>query len=78
MKIEIPLDIIQKASRCTKNLRCLSGNEADICKVVFYMKDDMNFVKCHGEMDCQYLELHNKTAICNCPVREEIYLRYKI
>ena len=78
MKIEIHQDIIQQAFKCTKNLQCLSGKKEDICKIVFYMNDDMNFVKCHGDKGCPYLELHNKTELCNCPVRKEIFLRYKI
>lgn len=78
MKIQIDDEVMQLATKCSKGFRCLSGMEGHLCKIVLHMHDGMNFVRCKEERECPYLEIHNRTAICNCPVREEIYRLYKI
>jgi len=35
-------------------------------------------VKCLDSKDCPFNETHMKTVLCNCPVRHEIFHRYKI
>jgi hypothetical protein len=75
--IEIPEHIVDKADRCRKNHRC-KGDSGNLCKVVCFMKDDICFVRCLDSGDCSYLEPHVKTKLCTCPVRIEIYKRYKI
>ena len=77
MNIEIPENIIDKADRCSKNHIC-TGDGGELCKVVCYMKDNLCFVKCLNAGDCSYLEPHVKTKLCTCPVRIEIYKRYRI
>ena len=78
MEIEIPDDIIRKANKCEKNFRCLSGEIEKLCRVLCFIKNDIYFVKCQGEADCLYLETFEKTVLCNCPVRKEIYRKYKV
>ena len=77
MKIEIPEEIIQKTVKCNKNLRCLSGDDKNLCRVICYIGKDTYFVRCLDDKGCPYLEAHKKTELCNCPVRNEIYNRYK-
>ncbi len=78
MKFEIPEDIVQQATKCTKNLRCISENNENICRVLCHMEHDICFIKCVDAEDCSYLEKHERTILCNCPVRNEIYLRYEV
>ena len=78
MKIIIPQDIIQKALKCTKNLRCCKGHSDNLCRAIFYFSNDILFVKCMDGKDCAYFEPHEKTELCTCPVRIEIYKRYSI
>lgn len=78
MKMEIGQDVIQRTSKCEKDFRCLSGYTGHLCRILCYMKEDIYFVKCMEKVDCAYLETHEKTRLCNCPVRKEIYQRYKI
>ena len=79
MKFEIPEDIVQKAAKCEKNLRCLSGKNGNICKVLCHMEFDICFVKCSKEDEgCSYFEPHERTSLCKCPVRNEIYMRYEV
>ena len=78
MKIVIPEEVIQKASKCNKDFRCLTGKEGSLCRIIRYLRDDMYFVKYLDSKDCPFLEPHKKTALCNCPVRHEIFHSYKI
>ncbi len=77
MKIKISEETVLKTTKCSKNFRCLSGENENLCRVVYFMSDKINFVKCLGDKDCPYLESHKKTELCNCPIRNEIYQRYK-
>jgi hypothetical protein len=79
VKFKIPEDIVKKAAKCEKKLRCLSENNENICKVLCHMEFDICFVKCSNEdKDCPYFEPHTRTSLCKCPVRNEIYMRYKV
>ena len=78
MEIKIPQDIIHKATKCSKNFRCLSVDTHSLCKVVCSMNNDILFVKCMDDNDCSYFEPHDKTKLCTCPVRIEIYRRYHV
>ena len=78
MDRKIPQDIIKKATKCLKNLRCLSVDSHNLCKVICSMNNDVLFVKCMDDKDCSYFEPHDKTELCTCPVRKEIYRRYNL
>jgi len=78
MEIKIPHHIIKKATKCSKNFRCLSADNDNLCRAICYMNKDMFFVKCMDGEDCSYFEPHEKTQLCKCPVRQEIYRRYNM
>ena len=75
--IKISDDIIKKADRCKKNLICLSG-ESDLCKVEYYVDDKIHFVKCVNIKPCSYRIPFGYSCVCICPVRKEIFNRYRI
>jgi hypothetical protein len=77
IKIEVPEEVLQKTTKCNKNFRCLSGENTNLCRIICCLGQDIYFVKCLGDKGCPYLESHKKTELCTCPVRNEIYLRYK-
>jgi hypothetical protein len=78
VEIELPDEIKNKANKCEKNFRCLSGESDKLCRVLCFIKDDIYFVKCMGDPDCLYMESFEKTTICNCPARKAIYKKYKV
>ena len=78
MEIIIPQDIIQKSTKCSKNVRCLSDVSHDLCQAICSMNKDVLFVKCVEGKDCSYFEPHDKIQLCTCPVRKEIYRRYHL
>ena len=74
--IKIDEDILKSATRCKKNLFCLSGN--DICKVEYCVDGKIHFIKCMNLDPCNYRISFGYSFVCNCPVRKELFNRYKI
>lgn len=76
MNIKIDDDIIQKTTKCRKNFSCLSG-ETPLCKVDECMGGAI-FIKCKEQNPCEYRAYFGYSQICCCPIRKELYHRYKI
>ncbi len=76
MEIEIPDDVIKLATKCTKNFSCLYGDTERLCKVEYCVSDTVHFIKCL-EPTCSYKVAFGSGDFCTCPIRKEIYNRYK-
>lgn len=77
MNIKIDDNIIQKTTKCRKNFSCLSGEINHICKVEECMSEII-FIKCAEQNPCKYRTYFGYSQLCSCPVRRELYFRYKI
>ena len=78
MKIKIDDQIIQQTTRCQKNFDCLSNEEHIYCEVEYCVNDKVHFIRCNSEEQCEYKVAFGNSFICTCPVRKEIYNRYRI
>jgi hypothetical protein len=78
MDIEIDKDIKKSTTKCEKGLKCLVDNTYELCKVTESVRDKVLFVECLEENICSYKMGYGYANICNCPVRKEIYKKYKI
>jgi len=74
--IKIDEDILKSATKCRKNLSCLSGR--DICKVEYCIDSTIHFIKCLNLEPCHYRMSFGDSFVYNCPVRKELFNRYKI
>ncbi len=74
--IKVNNEIIKKTTKCKKNFRCLSG-ETPLCKVEERM-GEVIFIMCKEHDPCQYRSYFGYSQVCTCPVRKELYSRYKI
>ncbi|MFZ3382993.1 MAG: hypothetical protein WA144_03615 [Candidatus Methanoperedens sp.] len=74
--IKIDENISKTASKCKKNLSCLSGKE--ICKVELCIDGKIHFIKCINLEPCDYRIPFGYSFVCICPVRKEIFNLYKI
>jgi len=74
--IKIDEDISKTATMCKKNLSCLSGS--DICKVEFCVEGQIHFIKCMNLEPCHYRMPFGYSFVCKCPVRKELFNKYKI
>ena len=77
-KYIISEDAKRAAKKCKKDFICLNRNPADICKVICCINDEELYVKCGAELDCPYILKHNDRDLCMCPVRSEIYSKYRL
>jgi hypothetical protein len=71
-------EIIKKTTRCTKKLSCLAGDRDDLCKVEFCVEEKIHFIKCLDKQPCNYRIPFGYSHVCICPVRKELYNKYKV
>jgi hypothetical protein len=78
MKIKLDNQIIEQATRCQKHFDCLSNEEHVYCDVEYCVDGKVLFIRCIGEENCEYKVQFGDSCMCTCPVRKEIYNRYRI
>jgi len=69
--------ILESATKCKKKFSCLKV-ERDICAVEDCVNDSVLFVKSKYKASCPYQQMFGNEYICNCPVRKELYEKYRI
>lgn len=75
--MEMPLEIQSSANNCLYDYACLNENGHKICKVKHCVSDELLFVD-KTSCTCAYKMNFGNEFVCNCPVRKEIYFRYKV
>lgn len=63
---------------CDKAPSCLAGTQDCRCDVVQLVDGTILSVKPPPEMKCIHKMRYRDAFLCTCPVRKEIYKRYKI
>ena len=76
--MKIDKKVLKKTTECKKNFVCLDNNSNILCKVVDSIKQEIHFVRCLTEIDCNYKLLYGDNCICTCPTRKEIFIKYEI
>lgn len=76
-KIRICDRIREAATRCKKKLACLEDTDC-ICPVEDCVNDSVLFVKSDDFVPCPYQQMFGNEFICNCPVRKELYDKYRV
>ena len=61
---------------CEKSFECLT-NPDSLCKVTTCIKGEVHFLEC-SEKECKFKTPFGDDYFCSCPVRKEMYNRYKI
>lgn len=83
MDLKVSRESRKKTSKCPSNFLCLTDKEKPMCSEakpicsVEIPLESMLFVK-NGDNNCVYMEEYGEGRLCTCPVRFEIYNRYKI
>ncbi len=79
INIAIAEDTIKSTAKCKKDFSCLEYNDHKLCKVLYSLHDNVFFIECLEWKPCAYREKFGSSSyICNCPIRKEIYKKYKI
>ena len=82
MDIHVSDEVRRAATNCKKEFSCLERERNNICTVLCTKEDCINgivhFIKCLNEGSCSYQHSFGDGFICGCPVRKEIFNKYKI
>lgn len=76
VKIEIDQKVLDLATRCRNEKRCLK--EGCHCKVVDSVAGKVFFVEGEAGRTCSYCLSFGDARYCNCPVRQELHRKYKL
>ncbi len=77
--MQIDKKTIDSTVFCKNNLDCLT-NEEHFClkaKVENCINEKVYFINCNNPC-CNYKINFGKSCVCDCPVRKEIYDKYKL
>jgi hypothetical protein len=67
----------EKTKKCERNFKCLSGDTFSLCKVDDSGKVATVKIKTKPDQSCPYCLSLNAFKYCLCPMRNEIYKKYK-
>jgi hypothetical protein len=75
--MEIDPLIIAETHFCSKNFDCLIKSTPVYCAVENCIGNKVHFIESNHNLSCKYKLPFGYTYICNCPVRKEIYNKYR-
>lgn len=78
MEIEISQKTIDETTECEHSHECLKDVSKIHCKVESEISGEVHFVKCPDEELCAYKQTFGHSQMCCCPIRKEIYNKYKV
>lgn len=76
--MEIDALIIKSAYSCSKKQKCINDKGFIYCKVERCLNNEILFLECKEQLNCNYQLSYGNCQICRCPVRIEIFNKYKI
>ena len=77
--IEIEEDIKKSTTKCEKKLSCLSGKNHKLCNAIGSVGTKIVCIDCFEGKRCNYREPYGLSSyVCSCPIRKELYRKYKI
>ncbi len=76
--MEIDENIIKKATNCSKEHKCLKEKDFIYCKAERCICDSVLFLVCKEQIGCNYQIAYGNCQVCRCPIRIEIFNKYKI
>jgi hypothetical protein len=77
MKWAIGDETRQCTMRCKKGFACLAG-ERELCAVEHCVDGVVHFIRCKNSVPCSYQLNFGDGVVCLCPIRKELYNRYKL
>ena len=79
MTFDVSDEAKQAATRCKKDFSCLKGDRDCLCTVERVVGGQVFFVSCQQQNHCPYKHRYGfADFFCACPVRKEIYNKYKL
>lgn len=76
-RLNIPLEILLEAKKCSKQHACLTDSDYTLCGIRL-TADNTSRMICGKASDCPYSSRLGKEIVCTCPVRHAIQSKYGI
>jgi hypothetical protein len=78
--LQIPIEQrnASAGAECNRAHACLSGDGDCLCQVEQFLDDTILSIAPPPDMKCTHKMRYRDAFLCTCPVRKEIYKRYKI
>jgi hypothetical protein len=77
MNYVIPEEVIKRARQCLRGHACLHDPDYRLCGNTIYRDIRMIRLVCPQQVDCPFSKQIGQTAVCTCPVRQEIFRNYE-
>ena len=78
MKIEIDDEVRDRTTECEEAYACILNVNHTTCKADQTKSNGSFFIECKEAVCCNYRVSYGFSSyICTCPVRKEIYRKYK-
>ena len=78
MMFPVSSEAKQATTDCEKGVSCLEGKRKDLCEVESCIGQKVHFIKRLNEGNCSYQHSFGEQNFCSCPIRKEIFNKYKI
>lgn len=75
--LDINPEIVQSCTKCLKNHRCLEQEDECLGQITQTI-GDIIFTKCSFDINCNHQIPYGYSKICVCPIRKEIYKKFKL
>ncbi len=74
--VDIDSEIIDKATKCDKKFACLADSKHLCCEIYISLNNEICVLRGVAKNKCNY-KMGGFSEVCTCPVRVEIYNKYK-
>jgi hypothetical protein len=78
MDISVSDEAIKATTRCRKGFSCLKIGFKGLCSIEDCVNKQIPFIKHLNDECCPYQQAFGNEFLCICPVRNEIFIKYKI
>ena len=78
MSSDVAKQVKESTSRCPNKFECLENDNFQLCTVIdFIRNENLLFVDGKFNQPCPYMLPFADSCICSCPVRIELYRKFK-
>jgi hypothetical protein len=75
---EIDSEVRNRADRCAWHQQCLQGQQEIRCRITDCVGDKVFFTAGSAVPTCKYCHTFGYSCYCSCPLRQELYRKFKI
>ncbi|MHC4768852.1 MAG: hypothetical protein ACYTEI_09100 [Planctomycetota bacterium] len=78
MVLNVSNEVRQACRECPRGFSCLDEGSGHLCQVSCCVDGTLHFIICEHDGPCPYKHPLWDRFVCDCPVRREIYHKYRV